>query len=126
MHQLGVRLKRAGDTYLQGKSEEVQRFRRALKKLRGVTPKETIVFEDEPGFTLHPRLGMGWARRWRRLGVPTTSQHRERLNLFGWVAPVLGGRGMIRWPQGNREGFMASLKDLYRQLRSYTIWLYVD
>jgi transposase len=32
MHQLGYRLKRAGYTYLQGKSEEARRFRRALKK----------------------------------------------------------------------------------------------
>jgi transposase len=32
MHQLGYRLKQAGYTYLQGKSEEDKRFRRALKK----------------------------------------------------------------------------------------------
>jgi len=35
MHQLGYRLKRAGYTYLQGKSEEAQRFRRGLKKTPG-------------------------------------------------------------------------------------------
>jgi hypothetical protein len=32
MHQLGYRLKRAGYCYLQAKSEEARRFRRALKK----------------------------------------------------------------------------------------------
>lgn len=69
---------------------------------------------------------MGWARRGRRLRVPTTSQHRERLNLFGWVTPLLGRRVMIRWPQGDREGFIAYLKHLYRRLQGYTIWLYVD
>jgi DDE superfamily endonuclease len=69
---------------------------------------------------------MGWARRGRRLRVPTTSQHRERLNLFGWVAPLLGRRGMIRWPRGDRGGFITCLKDLYHRLRGYTIWLYVD
>ena len=69
---------------------------------------------------------MGWARRGKRLRVPTTSQHRERLNLFGWVAPLLGRRGMIRWPRGDREGFLTCLKHLYRRLRGYTIWLYVD
>jgi len=36
MHQLGYRLKRAGYTYLQGKSEEAGRFGRALKKTPGV------------------------------------------------------------------------------------------
>ena len=35
MHQLGYRLKRAGYTYLQGKSEEARRFQRALKKTPG-------------------------------------------------------------------------------------------
>jgi hypothetical protein len=69
---------------------------------------------------------MGWARRGKRLRVATTSQHRERLNLFGWVAPLLGRQGMIRWPRGDREGFITCLKDLYSRLRGYTIWLYVD
>lgn len=32
MHQLGYRLKRAGYSYLQARSEEAKRFRRALKK----------------------------------------------------------------------------------------------
>ena len=35
MHQLGYRLKRAGYTYLQGKSKEARRFRRVLKKTPG-------------------------------------------------------------------------------------------
>ena len=88
--------------------------------------KETIVFEDETGFTLHPRLGRGWGKIGRRLQVPTTSQHHNRLNIFGWVAPLLGRMGMLRCPQGNREGFLACLSQLYRRLRGYKIWLYVD
>ena len=35
MHQLGYRLKRAGYTYLQAKSEEAKRFHQALKKTPG-------------------------------------------------------------------------------------------
>ncbi len=85
-HQLGYRLKRAGYSYLQARSEEARRFCRALKKT-AVKPGETIVFEDETGFTLHLRLGVGWAKVGKRLRVLTTRQHRERLNLFGWVAP---------------------------------------
>jgi len=84
------------------------------------------VFEDETGFTLHPRLGMGWAKRGRRFRIPTTSQHRTRLNIFGWVAPLLGKTGLIRHPQGNREGFLLCLRQLYRRLKGYKIWLYVD
>jgi hypothetical protein len=85
-----------------------------------------VVFEDETGFTLHPRLGLGWAKRGRRLKVPTASDHHRRLNLFGWVAPLLGRTGLIRTPSGNREGFLSCLQSLSRRLRGYSLWLYVD
>ncbi len=85
-----------------------------------------MAFLDETGFTLHPRLGRGWAKRGQRLRIPTTSQHRERLNLSGWVAPLLGRHGMVRTPRGNRDGFLIGLRHLYRRLRGYTLWLYVD
>ena len=58
--------------------------------------------------------------------IPTTSQHHKRLNVFGWVAPLFGRRGMIRTPNGNRDGFLKCLKHLYKRLKGYTIWLYVD
>lgn len=87
---------------------------------------ETLVFEDETGFTTHPRLGIGWAKRGKRLRIPTTSQHHKRLNLLGWVAPLLGRKGLMRLPQGNREGFLRCLQHLYRRLKGYIIWLYVD
>ena len=32
----------------------------------------------------------------------------------------------MRWPQGNREGFVSCLGELYRRLKGYTIWLYLD
>lgn len=85
-----------------------------------------MAFLDETGFTLHPRLGRGWAKRGQRLRIPTTSQHRERLSLSGWVAPPLGRYGMVRTPRGNRDGFLLGLRHLYRRLRGYTLWLYVD
>lgn len=85
-----------------------------------------MVFQDETGFTLHPRLGRGWAKRGQRLRVPTTSQHRQRLNLSGWVAPLLGRQGIIPTQRGDRQGFLQVLQHLYRRLRGYTIWLYVD
>lgn len=85
-----------------------------------------MVFQDESGFTLHPRLGRGWAKRGARLRVATTSVHRTRLNLSGWVAPQLGRRGMIRTARGDREGFLQALHHLHSRLRGFTIWLYVD
>ena len=85
-----------------------------------------MAFLDETGFTLHPRLGQGWAKRGQRLRIPTTSEHRERLNLSGWVAPLLGRYGMVKTPRGNRAGFLLGLRQVYRRLRGYTLWLYVD
>jgi transposase len=85
-----------------------------------------VIFQDETGFTLHPRLGRGWAKRGRRLRIATTSQHRQRLNVSGWVAPLLGRYGMIQTERGDRQGFLKVLSHLYRRLRGYTIWLYVD
>ncbi|MEK7992564.1 MAG: IS630 family transposase [Planctomycetota bacterium] len=89
-------------------------------------PHETIAFQDETGFSLHPRLGRGWAKKGKRLRVPTTSQHRERLNLSGWVAPLLGRKGVIRTARGNRDGFLQVLRHMLRALRGYSIHLYVD
>jgi transposase len=71
-------------------------------------------------------LGRGWAKRGHRLRVATRSAHHDRLNVFGWVAPFLGRRGLHRHPRGNREGFLATVRHLRRALRGYTIWLYVD
>lgn len=86
-----------------------------------------MVFQDETGFSLHPRLGMGWAKKGHPFRIPTTSQHQHRLNVSGWVAPLVGRYGMIRTARGNREGFLLVLRHLYRRLRGYEkIWLYVD
>jgi transposase len=60
------------------------------------------------------------------LRVPTTSQHRQRLNLSGWVAPLLGRYGLVPTLRGDRTGFLKVLRHLYRRLPDYTIWLYVD
>lgn len=61
-----------------------------------------------------------------RVRVPTTSQHRTRLNLSGWVAPRLGRAGVVRTARGDRAGFLQTLRHLYRRLRGYKIWCYVD
>lgn len=71
-------------------------------------------------------MGRGWAKRGQRLRVPTKSQHRERLNLFGWVAPLLGEKGLLRTQAGNTQGFLEALKHMLQNLPTYQIWLYVD
>ena len=126
MHRLGYSLKRASYTYVQARAEDARNFREELKKLHSLKPEETIVFQDETGFSLHPRLGRGWAKKGQRIRVPTTSQHRERLNLSGWVAPLLGKKGLIQTDRGNREGFLKVWGHMLQRLSGYDIWLYVD
>ena len=75
-----------------------------------------MIFADESGFSLHPKLGRVWANRGSRPTVPTTSQHRKRLNLFGWVEPLKGWHALFRWPKGNTDGFLAFLTYLYQRV----------
>ncbi|MFH0814412.1 MAG: hypothetical protein V2A69_16475 [Pseudomonadota bacterium] len=48
------------------------------------------------GLPCIPGWRRGWAKRGVRLRIPTNSQHRKRLNIFGWVAPLLGRLGLIK------------------------------
>jgi len=126
LHYLGYSLKRASYVYLQSRATDARHFRKELKKLRCLKDNETIVFQDETGFSLHPRLGRGWSKKGKRLKVATTSQHRQRLNLSGWVAPLLGRKGLIRTAKGNSEGFVQVLRHMLKKLHGYIIHLYVD
>ena len=85
-----------------------------------------LVFADESGFSLHPKLGRVWAKRGSQPTVPTTSQHHKRLNLFGWVEPLKGWHGLFRWPKGNTDGFLAFLNYLCHRVRKTKVYLYVD
>jgi transposase len=101
----------------------------AEKKLHRIleqSEKALLVFADESGFSLHPKLGRVWAKRGSQPTVPTTSQHHKRLNLFGWVEPLKGWHGLFRWPKGNTEGFLAFLNYLCHRVRKTKLYLYVD
>lgn len=87
-----------------------------------------LIFEDEAGFSLHPKLGRLWCKRGtaHQPVVFTRSQHQQRLNVFGWVDPVYGRHGMIRWKRGNTDGFLMVLAHIVRSWKRYTIELWVD
>ncbi len=84
------------------------------------------MFEDETGFSKHPRLSRLWTPCGQRARIPTRSEHRQRLNVFGWVAPLLGRHGLMRLAKGNTPAFLALLRRLRQSLRGKTIHLYVD
>ena len=99
------------------------------KKLQRIVKqkeKALLIFADESGFSIHPKLGRVWAKRGSHPTVPTTSQHHKRLNLFGWVEPLKGWHGLFPWPKGNTDGFLAFLKYLCHRVRKTKVYLYID
>ena len=85
-----------------------------------------VLFADEAGFTLHPKLGRVWAKRGSQPVVWTRSQHRPRLNLFGWVNPLRGERGLMPAARGNTVAFLAFLAQILVAYPSPLIPLWVD
>ena len=85
-----------------------------------------ILFSDEAGFCLHPKLGRMWTKRGQQPVVWTKSQHHKRVNVFGWVNPVSGNHGMIRQPKGNTDGFLAMLRTILCRYKKNFIDLWVD
>jgi len=73
---------------------------------------------DETGFCLHPKLGRVWVKKGSQPSIPTRSEHRKRLNLFGWVDPLEGRDGMIRQEKGNTDGFLGTLKEILRRYKT--------
>jgi transposase len=80
---------------------------------------------DEAGFSLHPKLGLIWAKKGTQPKVPTKSCHK-RLNLTGWVAPWIGWHGLMRIDKGNTNSFLKFLKYLHKRLKDFTVYLYAD
>jgi len=85
-----------------------------------------LLFADESGFCLHPKLGRVWAKKGTQPTVTTRSQHQKRLNVFGWVDPVKGSHGMIKRPKGNTDGFLIMLKTILARYRRLVIEVWVD
>lgn len=85
-----------------------------------------VLFEDETGFSLHPKLARLWGKKGAKSYVYTRSQHHERLNLFGWVDPLNGFHGMMKWVRGNTDGFLKTLTKIVYRFRGLSIDLWAD
>ncbi|HKZ18151.1 MAG TPA: transposase, partial [Geobacteraceae bacterium] len=85
-----------------------------------------VLFEDETGFSLHPKLGRIWAKKGSRPFVYTRSQHQKRLNIFGWVDLIQGSHGIMKWISGNTDGFIRMLRKIVYRFKGKTIDLWVD
>ena len=85
-----------------------------------------VLFEDETGFSLHPKLGRIWGKKGTRSYIYTKSQHHKRLNLFGWVDPLNGHHGVMKWVRGNTDGFLKMLTRIVSRFRGLVIDLWAD
>lgn len=85
-----------------------------------------MLFSDESGFCLHPKLGRIWSKKGEQPYVLTRSQHSKRLNIFGWVDPIKGKHGMLKQDKGNTDGFMTMLKKILYRYKGVVIDLFVD
>jgi transposase len=104
-------------------------FKSRKKKLllaRESDGKRAVVFEDETGFSLHPRLGRIWGKKGTKSYIYTRSQHQKRLNLFGWVDPINGFHGVMKWVRGNTDGFLKMLTRITYRFRGVAIDLWAD
>jgi len=107
----------------QAKAEDVEKFRRGVKKdsVNG-RKNEVLIFEDETGFSQPPRVSRVWARKGEPFRVPTRREPRKRLNILGWVDPLGGRHGMRRAAQGNTQGFLRLLRQLRRSWQNHPSW----
>lgn len=85
-----------------------------------------MLFSDETGFSLHPKLGRLWVKKGTQPTVLTRSQHQKRLNVFGWTDPISGRHGMTRQERGNTDGFLGMLRMILARYADGIIDLWVD
>jgi len=67
-----------------------------------------------------------WTKKGTQPCVYTRSQHQQRLNLFGWVDPLNGWHGVMKWIRGNTDGFLKLLKRIAQLFRGRIIDIWVD
>ena len=85
-----------------------------------------MLFCDEAGFCLHPKLGRVWAKKGKQPYVPTKSQHQKRLNVAGWVDPLSGKHGIIQNEKGDTNGFINTLRHILYRFKDTIIEVWVD
>ncbi len=85
-----------------------------------------MLFCDEAGFCLHPKLGRVWAKKGKQPLVPTKSQHQKRLNVAGWVDPLSGNHGIIQNEKGDTDGFINTLRHVLYRFKDTIIDIWVD
>ena len=93
---------------------------------RGIENR-VILFADEAGFCLHPKLGRVWFKKGKEQPVVyTRSQHQKRINVTGWVDPVNGRHGIIKHEKGNTDSFIRFLFHIAGRFKDKFVDLWVD
>ena len=85
-----------------------------------------ILFSDEAGISLEPKLGAMWSLKGVQPIVPTNSSW-SRVNLTGFVDPLRGKILVNQMEKGNSENFVKQLEIVKKKYKhKKRITLYVD
>jgi hypothetical protein len=94
-------------------------MRRIRKYVKGLGPRDVVLFEDETDLLLFPPLRACWARRGNDAAVPLCGANAKRV-LFGALNPRNGTRLFLerkKQLQGDFQEFLGLIQERYRGWR---------
>ena len=101
------------------------KMRRIRRYIKGLGPRDVVLFEDETDLLLFPPLRACWARRGEDAEVPLCGANAKRV-LFGALNPSNGTRLFLERKKQWKEDFQEFLGLIHQQYRGWRVSLVLD
>ena len=101
------------------------KMRRIRQYIKGLGPRDVVLFEDETDLLLFPPLRACWARRGEDAEVPLCGANAKRV-LFGALNPSNGTRLFLERKKQWKEDFQEFLGLIHQQYRGWRVSLVLD
>jgi transposase len=101
------------------------KMRRIRQYIKGLGPRDVVLFEDETDLLLFPPLRACWARRGEDAEVPLCGANAKRV-LFGALNPSNGTRLFLERKKQGKEDFQEFLGLIHQQYRGWRVSLVLD
>ena len=101
------------------------KMRRIRRYIKGLGPRDVVLFEDETDLLLFPPLRACWARRGEDAEVPLCGANAKRV-LFGALNPSNGTRLFLERKKQRKEDFQEFLGLIHEQYRGWQVSLVLD
>jgi transposase len=101
------------------------KVRRIRRQVKGLGPRDVLLFEDETDLLLFPPLRAGWALRGQPVEVPLSGRNARRV-VFGAIAVRTGHRLLLPRQRQRQGDFQAFLELLAEHYRGWHPWLLLD